>query len=107
MVHAGRAVPRHPYAAANRAGTLLAHSELSKEKRKLVGGFGFFVVFLFVFLIAKREGWLKKQASQADTWGNLSKPCASQTLCSPSPMLDGIKINLGRKLGAEGTSNPR
>lgn len=102
MVHAGRAVPRHRYAAANRAATRLAHSELSKEKRKLVGGFGFFVVFLFVFLIAKRE---EKPASQADTWGTLLKPCASQTICSP--ILDGIKINLGRKLGAEGTSNPR
>lgn len=71
MVQAGRAVPRHRSAAASRAATLLAHSELSKEKRKLVGGFGFFVVFLVVFLIAKREGWLKKQASQTDTWGTL------------------------------------
>lgn len=80
MVHAGRAVPRHRSAAANRAATLLAHSELSKEKRKLVGGFGFFVVFLFVSLIAKREGWLEKQASQVGTWGTF------KTLRLPIPL---------------------
>lgn len=49
MVHSGRAVPRHPSAAASPASTLVAHSERSKEKIKLVGAWGFIGFFLSFF----------------------------------------------------------
>lgn len=45
----------------------------------------FAFLFLFFFLVAKRGmgGWwgrgLAQKASITDTWGNLSKPCASHT----------------------------
>lgn len=38
----------------------------------------FLFLFLFFFLVAKRGG-LAQKASIPDTWGNLSKPCASRT----------------------------
>lgn len=64
-VHSGRAVPRHPSAAASRAGTFLAHSEHSKGKRKVVGGWGFIVLFFFCsfFPPKSKEGGLAPKES--------------------------------------------
>ena len=79
MVHSGRAVPRHPSAAASRAGTLLAHLERSKEKRKLVGGWGFIVLFFFCSFPSpnsKEGGLAPKESMPGWHLGSTSK-----TLC--------------------------
>ena len=72
---------------------------------KGAGEEGVFFSFLSFSLVAKREGWLKKQAPRTDTWGTLQNaPHTESFSCSPFP--DETKSNWRLLRGGRGTGNP-
>lgn len=89
-----------PSPTAPRAGTLLPHSKLSKEKTSWWGWVFFSLFIFFFFLIAKREGWFQNQSVKADSWGGTFQ------IPSPPSMLDGIIIKPGLK-GGKGAKEPQ
>lgn len=97
---------RPPVSCSPPAGTPLAHAELSKEKGKLGRrDVGFSPLFHFFFLVAKQEGWLKRQASLTlrVPFQNPAPPILSPFAAPTWEMK--VKSNWGE--GYMGAGNPR